>query len=150
MQQMRTAQSLLGIGACCQSASPADVSWALLGLLTCFCSLSEITLVVLDVNFNIILNSLHDRHTLLKPALRRQISVSSRSAWFTEFQDSQGYTEKPHLKKLRVCVCVCVCVCVTWLWIFRVSNIFSYISLIVALNSDHVRTCLIDFFFSPF
>ena len=29
----------------------------------------------------------------------RQISVSLRPAWSTEFQDSQGYTEKPCLKK---------------------------------------------------
>jgi hypothetical protein len=36
---------------------------------------------------------------LLIPALRRekQISVSSRPAWSTEFHDSQDYMEKPCL-----------------------------------------------------
>jgi hypothetical protein len=27
--------------------------------------------------------------------------LSSRTAWFTEFQDSQGYTEKPCLEKQK-------------------------------------------------
>lgn len=56
----------------------------------------------------LILNSLHDGqwHTLLKPALRRQISVSSRPAW-SRVPGQPGYTQKIPVSKNRVCVCVC-------------------------------------------